>query len=68
MPTTLDVRGMSCDGCEEIVENALNDVSGVEDATADSADDVATVDGEADTETLVAAVERAGYDAEPSDA
>jgi copper chaperone CopZ len=64
MTTTLDVRGMSCDGCEDIVENALTDVSGVEDATADQTSESATVDGDADPDELVQAVELAGYEAE----
>lgn len=68
MTTTLDVRGMSCDGCEDIVENALTDVSGVEDATADQTSASATVEGDADTDELVQAVELAGYEAEPANA
>ena len=68
MATTLTVRGMSCDGCEDIVENALTDVSGVEAATADQTTESATVEGDADTADLVQAVELAGYDAELANA
>jgi len=41
----------------------LEGVSGVRDAEVDRDAEQATVDGDADTETLVAAVEDAGYDA-----
>lgn len=62
MTTTLTVEGMGCDGCEEIIENALTDVDGVEDASADYEDDAATVEGDADPEDLLQAVEFAGYE------
>jgi len=60
---TLSVQGMSCDGCEEIVEDALEEVSGVEDAEADHEGELATVEGEADPDDLVEAVDFAGYEA-----
>lgn len=63
MPTTLTVDGMSCDGCEEAVTDALESVPGVEDAEADESADRATVRGEADVDDLIAAVEEAGYEA-----
>lgn len=59
----LTVTGMSCGGCEQSVEEALEGVDGVTDATADRAAETATVEGEADTDALVAAVEAAGYEA-----
>ncbi|MFB6071467.1 MAG: heavy-metal-associated domain-containing protein [Halobacterium sp.] len=64
MSRTLSVEGMGCDGCEDIVESALGDVDGVEDADADREDGTATVEGDADPEELVRSVELAGYDAE----
>jgi copper chaperone CopZ len=64
MSTTITVEGMSCDHCEQTVEDALRDVSGVTDATADRDGERAVVDGEADAAALVAAVEDAGYTAE----
>jgi len=68
MPTvTLDVQGMSCDGCEDIVETALEEVSGVEDAEADQDDGTATVEGEANPDDLVEAVDFAGYEASAGD-
>lgn len=63
MTRTLTVTGMSCDGCEQAVEDALADVADVTDATADRETDSATVEGEADPDALVSAVEAAGYEA-----
>lgn len=66
MGTTLRVTGMSCAGCEDIVEKALEMADGVEDATADRNANEATVEGSADVDTLVEKVALAGYDAEPA--
>jgi copper chaperone CopZ len=63
MSTTLTIEGMSCEHCEQTVEEALKGVSGVRDAEADRDAKRATVDGDADPDALVAAVEEAGYDA-----
>lgn len=63
MATTITVTGMSCGGCESTVEEALEGVSGVESATADRESDSATVEGDADVDTLVSAVSDAGYEA-----
>lgn len=54
---------MTCEHCEQRVADALAGVDGVEDATADREAKRATVEGDADTDALVAAVEDAGYDA-----
>ncbi len=62
MATTISVTGMSCDGCEDIVEGALEDVSGVESAEADQHENIATVEGDADVDDLVEAVDTAGYE------
>jgi len=61
--TTLTVEGMSCGGCEQTVVEALESVSGVTHAEADRETNSATVEGDADSETLVQAVVDAGYDA-----
>jgi len=66
MTTTLTVEGMGCEGCEDIVENALSGVNGVDEASADYEDGVASVEGDADTESLVGAVEFAGYETTPA--
>ena len=63
MATTLTVEGMSCEHCEQTVEEALEAVAGVDAATADREAAQATVEGEADQGALVAAVEDAGYEA-----
>lgn len=61
---TVSVTGMSCTGCEQNVENALQTVEGVTRVDADHEDDtveVALKDGVADG-NLHAAIEQAGYD------
>ncbi len=63
MPTEITVEGMSCGGCENQVESALAGVDGVVDAEADRERDRATVEGDASTDALVAAVEDAGFSA-----
>ncbi|WP_340100308.1 CopZ family metallochaperone [Salinibaculum salinum] len=63
MSLTLTVEGMSCDHCEQSVEEALEGVAGVESVTVDRENEQATVEGDADTNALVAAVEDAGYTA-----
>jgi len=61
--TTITVEGMSCGHCEQTVEEALREVSGVTDASADHEAEEASVDGDADVTALVQAVEDAGYTA-----
>ncbi|MBV0902843.1 CopZ family metallochaperone [Haloarcula salina] len=63
MSTTINVEGMSCEHCEQTVEEALRGVGGVTDATADREAEQASVDGDADPDALVQAVEDAGYTA-----
>ncbi|QHS16109.1 heavy-metal-associated domain-containing protein [Halopenitus persicus] len=60
--TELTVSGMSCGGCETAVVDALSEVPGVEDATADHEAGVVTVSGDAETESVVAAIDDAGYE------
>lgn len=63
MVQTIDVDGMSCGGCERNVVEALEDVSGVSEANASHEAGTATVEGDANGENLVAAIEDAGYEA-----
>jgi copper ion binding protein len=63
MSRTISVEGMSCDHCEETVEDALEEVSGVDSVAVDREAEKATVEGDADPQALVSAVEEAGYDA-----
>lgn len=63
MSRTITVEGMSCEHCEQTVEEVLEGVSGVRAATADRDIEQATIEGDADAADLVAAVEDAGYEA-----
>ena len=63
MSTTLTVEGMTCGHCEQTVEEALEAVSGVTDATANRDVEQVNVEGDANVPTLVQAVEDAGYTA-----
>lgn len=63
MSTTITVEGMTCGHCEQKVEDALREVSGVTDATADQDAEQVSVEGDADVPALVQAVEEAGYTA-----
>lgn len=62
MPT-LTVEGMKCEGCEQTVEDALTDVPDVDTVSVDRTTETVTVEGDADADELVAAVEEAGYTA-----
>ncbi|MBX0288365.1 CopZ family metallochaperone [Haloarcula salinisoli] len=64
MTTTLTVEGMSCEHCEQSVADALSDVDGVTEVSVDREGESATVDGDADEDALVTAVEDAGYTAQ----
>lgn len=61
---TIAVAGMACNGCEQAVEEELNNVDGVTHAEADhEADRVhVSTDADVDPEELHAAIQRAGYD------
>lgn len=63
MGKIITVEGMSCEHCEQTVEDALQSVGGVTDASADHESGQASVDGDADVMALVQAVEDAGYTA-----
>ncbi len=63
--TTLEVDGMSCDGCEANVIETLEALEGVSSATADhEAGEVSVAHDEAtvDETTLTGAIEDAGYE------
>ena len=65
--TELNITGMTCDHCQRAVQGALESVEGVQSASVDLDMGVARVDGEADLEALMAAVEEEGYQAAPAD-
>jgi copper chaperone len=64
--TELNITGMTCDHCQRAVKGALEAVEGVQSASVDLDTGVARVDGEADLNALVAAVEEEGYQAAPT--
>ena len=59
--TTLTVEGMKCEGCEQTVEDTLTDVPDVDTVSVDRTTETATVEGDADSDELVAAVEEIEY-------
>ncbi|MBP0594849.1 copper-translocating P-type ATPase [Paraburkholderia sp. LEh10] len=63
----LDIQGMTCASCALRVEKALAKVPGVARASVNLATEKARVDADAtvDVDTLVSAVRKAGYDAQP---
>ena len=65
---SLDITGMTCAACAGRIERALARVPGVSDASVNLATEVAKVRFQGDgpgLDTLVAAVDKAGYHAEP---
>ncbi len=64
---TYAVPGMHCDHCVAAVEQELSAVSGVESVDVDLATKLVVVTGNAlDDDALRAAIDEAGYDAEPA--
>lgn len=66
MAQTITVSGMSCEGCEQNVEDALQDLEGVTQANADhdaGTVEVSTENDISDTD-IHATVENAGYNVE----
>jgi Au+-exporting ATPase len=61
--TVLAITGMSCAACVHGVTAALSRVSGVTKVAVDLGTGRAVVEGSADAASLIAAVEKAGYDA-----
>ena len=64
METRIEVKGMTCGHCVSAVEKALAAVEGVEKVVEVSKDnDLAVVSGEADPQSLLAAIKEEGYEA-----
>ena len=59
----LSVEGMTCASCVARVERALGKLDGVVEANVNLATERATVRGVAGVDALIAAVDKAGYDA-----
>jgi len=64
--TTLKITGMNCQHCVRSATQALEAVPGVTGVQVDLASGLAQVEGAADPAALVAAVQGAGYSAEPA--
>ena len=62
-PVTLQVEGMTCNGCRGKVERALAQVEGVESASVDLESKLARITGTATVAALIAAVVEAGKEA-----
>ncbi|WP_255167563.1 heavy-metal-associated domain-containing protein [Natrononativus amylolyticus] len=63
--TTLEVRGMACDGCEQNVTETLEALEGVSSATASHADDQVRIEHDGavvDVTALGGAIKDAGYE------
>ncbi len=63
----LAVEGMTCASCVGRVEKALKAVPGVSEASVNLVTERATVRGVVDTQDLIAAIKKAGYEAHPID-
>lgn len=64
----LSVPELGCDGCEDIVEGALDDTAGVVDASADHQAGRVVLEGEGfSTDAVLETIEFAGYDATVED-
>ena len=63
MVRDITVEGMSCEGCEQTVRDAILDVDGVTGVDVDRETESASVEGDADPDDVVRAVNDAGYDA-----
>ncbi|WP_037340877.1 CopZ family metallochaperone [Salinisphaera hydrothermalis] len=62
--TELKIEGMSCQHCVAAVNEALAEVNGVERVVdVDLNSGIAKIEGDADTEALLAAVREEGYEA-----
>lgn len=59
----LNITGMTCGHCQKAVKEALEGVPGVQQADVDLDAGVATVEGSADLQVLIGAVEDEGYGA-----
>lgn len=59
--TQLNIEGMTCDHCVTAVKGALERTPGVEKASVDLDAGHATVEGAADVQSMLQAVESEGY-------
>jgi len=61
---SLKVNGMMCEGCENRVQNVLNDIEGIEKAKADHNEGIVkiTLNEDVPIETIKNAIEDIGYE------
>ena len=64
MSTELTITGMTCGHCQKAVQEALQQVPGVQSASVDLTAGRASVTGPADVQALIAAVVEEGYEAQ----
>ena len=64
MNTELTITGMTCGHCQKAVQEALQQVAGVQSASVDLAAGRASITGPADVQALIAAVVEEGYEAQ----
>lgn len=62
MEHTIEVTGMTCEGCESNVEEALDALGGVTVSSADSETDTVSLEGSPDWDAVEQAVAEAGYE------
>lgn len=63
MTITLQLDGLHCGNCVKSVEKALNEVEGVSQVSVTLENQMAVVEGSANPDTLIAAVEDIGFEA-----
>lgn len=63
MTITLQLDGLHCGNCVKSVEKALNEVEGVSQVSVTLENQIAVVEGSANADTLIAAVEDIGFEA-----
>ena len=63
----LEVKGMTCGGCLRSVQHALSSVPGVERVTVDLSSGRANVEGSAEPDALIGAVQAIGYEVRLAD-
>ncbi len=68
MTVDVVVKGMTCQGCESVVETSVKMLNGVESVDADRYEGVVHVGGDVEPDDIIEQVELAGYKAEPMSA
>ena len=57
----LNVEGMTCGHCQKVVKETLEGIPGIDSADVDLEAGTATLQGSADAQVLISAVEDEGY-------